>query len=125
MRMAQPDGSIGHAEIKIGGSVIMLADEFPDMDFRSPQTLGGSPVNILVYVENVDAVVAKAIAAGSKLQSPVTDQFYGDRSGKITDPYGHVWMIATHIEDVSPEEMQKRVAALYGASKLYGCYTFS
>jgi len=114
MRMAQPDGSIGHAEIKIGGSVIMLADEFPDMDFRSPQTLGGSPVSILVYVEDVDTVVSKAIAAGSKLQTPITDQFYGDRSGKLTDPFGHVWMIATHIEDVSPEEMQKRVAALYG-----------
>ena len=80
----------------------------------SEETLGGSAVSILVYVEDVDAVVAKAVAAGSKVLSPVTDQFYGDRSGKIADPFGHVWMIATHIEDVSPEEMQKRVAALYG-----------
>jgi len=114
MRIAQPDGAIGHAEIKIGKSVIMLADEFPEMDVRSPQSLGGSPVSILLYVEDVDAVVAKALAAGSKLQSPVTDQFYGDRSGKLTDPFGHVWMIATHIENVSPEEMQKRAAARYG-----------
>ena len=114
MRIAQPDGTIGHAELKIGESVIMLADEFPDLDVRSPQSLGGSAVSILVYVENVDAVVAKALAAGSKLQRPVADQFYGDRSGKLVDPFGHVWMIATHIEDVSPEEMQRRAAALYG-----------
>ncbi len=114
MRIAQPDGKVGHAEIKIGESIIMLADEFPEMKFRSPQSLGGSPVSILLYVENVDAVVEKAVAAGSKLQRPVKDEFYGDRSGQLIDPFGHVWMIATHIEDVSPEEMRKRAAALYG-----------
>jgi PhnB protein len=114
MRIAQPDGKVGHAEIKIGESIIMLADEFPEMNFRSPQSLGGSPVSILLYVENVDAVVERAVAAGSKLQRPVKDEFYGDRSGQLIDPFGHVWMIATHIEDVSPEEMRKRAAALYG-----------
>lgn len=111
MRLAQPDGVIGHAELTFGDSVIMLADEFPEIDVLSPQTLGGSPVTILLYVENVDAVVEKAVAAGSKLTRPVENQFYGDRSGKLIDPFGHTWMIATRIENVSPEEMEKRAAA--------------
>jgi len=114
MRMAQPDGVIGHAELKFGDSVIMLADEFPEIDFLSPQTLGGSPVMILLYVENVDAVVEKAVAAGSKLTRPVENQFYGDRSGKLIDPFGHTWMIATRIENISQEEMEKRAAAMSG-----------
>ena len=111
MRMADPSGRIGHAEIKIGNSPIMMADEVPEMGYRSPQSLGGSPVSILLYVEDVDAVFSQAIAAGAKVQRPVEDQFYGDRSGGVTDPFGHVWYVATHKEDVSPEEMRKRAAA--------------
>jgi PhnB protein len=111
MRMAQPDGRIGHAEIKIGDSPIMLADEFPDMGARSPQSLGGSPVSILLYVKDVDAMFTQAVAAGAIVQRPVADQFYGDRTGGVTDPFGHVWHIATHKEDVSPETMKKRAAA--------------
>jgi PhnB protein len=115
-RLATPDGKVGHAEIQIGDSRIMLADEFPEWDARSPKTIGGSPVVIMLYVEDVDAVVQRAVAAGARLFKPVTDQFYGDRSGTITDPFGHKWTIATHIEDVSPEEMKKRAAALFGRS---------
>jgi PhnB protein len=111
MRMPQPDGRIGHAEIKIGDSTIMLADENPEMGARSPQSLGGSPVSILLYVEHVDTTFAQAVAAGATAQRPVADQFYGDRTGGVTDPFGHVWYIATHKEDVSPEEMKKRAAA--------------
>ena len=88
----------------------MLADEYPEMNFRSPQSLGGSPVNILIYVNDVDAVVNQAVAAGAKLLRPVTDQFYGDRMGVLQDPFGHTWSFATHIEDLSPEELQKRAA---------------
>ena len=113
MRLAQPDGRIGHAEIKIGAAPIMLADEFPEMGFRGPQSLGGSPVRIHLYVEDVDAVASRAVAAGAKLLRPVQDQFYGDRSGTLADPFGHIWIIATRKEDVSAEEMQKRFAALY------------
>ena len=111
MRMPGPGGKIGHAEIKIGDSPIMLADEVPGMGFRSPESLGGSPISILLYVEDVDVVFSEALAAGAKVQKPVADQFYGDRSGGVTDPFGHVWYIATHKEDVSPEEMKKRAAA--------------
>jgi PhnB protein len=111
MRMPGAGGKIGHAEIKIGDSPIMLADEVPGMGFRSPESIGGSPVSILLYVEDVDAVFNEAVAAGAKVQRPVADQFYGDRSGGVTDPFGHVWYIATHKEDVSPEEMKKRAAA--------------
>ncbi len=103
-------GKISHAEIQIGDSRIMLADEHPDMGARSPQAFGGSPVSILLYVEDVDAFVKKSVAAGGKLVRPVEDKFYGDRSGSIEDPFGHAWHIATHIEDVSPEEMDKRTA---------------
>ena len=111
MRMPGPGGKIGHAEIKIGDSPIMLADELPGMGFRSPESLGGSPISILLYVEDVDVVFSEALAAGAKVQRPVADQFYGDRTGGVTDPFGHVWYIATHKEDVSPEEMKKRAAA--------------
>ncbi len=113
-RLAAPDGKVGHAEIKIGDATFMLADECPDMGFHSPQTLGGSPVTICLYVEDVDALAERAVAAGGKLERPVADQFYGDRAGKLQDPFGHVWMIATHKEDVSPEEVKKRATALYG-----------
>jgi PhnB protein len=111
MRMSQPDGRIGHAEIKIGNSPIMLADEFPEMGARSPQSLGGSPVSILLYVEDVDAFAEQAVAAGTKVVRPVKDQFYGDRSGSFEDPFGHQWHIATHVEDVAPDELRKRAAA--------------
>jgi PhnB protein len=114
-RMGQPNGRIGHAEIKIGDSPIMLADEFPEMGYRSPKSFGGSPVSIMVYVENVDEVVNQATAAGATLDRPVEDKFYGDRGGTLTDPFGHIWHIATHKEDVSPEEMKRRVAAAGGA----------
>ena len=111
MRMAQPGGKIGHAEIKIGDSPIMLADESPDVGARSPQSIGGSPVSIMLYVEDVDRIFSQAVAAGAKVKRPVADQFYGDRTGGIEDPFGHLWYIATHKEDVSPEEMRKRAAA--------------
>ncbi len=110
LRIAKPDGKIGHAEIRIGDSTIMLADEFPEMGARSPQSFGGSPVSIFLYVENVDAVFAQTVAAGAVVQRPVADQFYGDRMGGVKDPFGHAWYIATHVEDVSPEEMRKRAA---------------
>lgn len=111
MRMAQPDGRVGHAELQLGDSRVMLADECPDMEFRSPQSIGGTPVTIHMYVENVDAVVEQAVTAGAKLTRPVQDQFYGDRSGTVSDPYGHVWHLSTHKEDLSMEEIQKRAAA--------------
>jgi PhnB protein len=112
MRLASPDGKIGHAEIQIGDSVVMLADEFPQMGAKSPQTIGGTPVGICVYVEKVDSVFKQALAAGGKEERPVKDQFYGDRSGTLIDPFGHKWTIATHIEDVTPEEIGKRMAAM-------------
>jgi PhnB protein len=111
MRFAAPGGKVGHAEIKIGNSPIMLADEYPDMGFRGPQSLGGTAASILLYVEDVDRLFAQAIAAGGKVDRPVKDQFYGDRSGTLKDPFGHVWTIATHKEDLSPEEMHRRAAA--------------
>jgi PhnB protein len=110
MRMPGPDGRIGHAEIKIGKATIMLADESPEITFLSPKTLGGSPVTIHLYVEDVDALARQAQAAGVTVRRAVADQFYGDRSGSFEDPFGHVWHFATHVEDVSPEEMQKRAA---------------
>jgi PhnB protein len=113
MRMEMPGGKIGHAEIKIGGANIMLADEFPDMGVLGPQSIGGSPVTVLIYVTDVDALVARAVAAGVKVVNPLADQFYGDRNCKMTDPFGHSWMFATRKEDLSPEEMQKRADALF------------
>ena len=110
-RMPQPDGKIGHAEIEIGNSRIMLADEVPEMGHKSPKSLGGSPISIMLYVENVDAVVDQAVAAGGKLLRPVADQFYGDRTGGVEDPFGHSWWVATHVEDVPEEELNKRAAA--------------
>ncbi|MEX2168925.1 MAG: VOC family protein [Pirellulales bacterium] len=111
MRVAAPEGKVGHAEIKIGDSIIMLADEFPEWGNRGPQSLGGSPVGLCLYVKDADSVFARAVAAGAQVTKPVEDQFYGDRSGTVTDPFGHVWTIATHTEDVSPEEMQRRAEA--------------
>lgn len=117
MRFPAPGDKIGHAEIKIGDSVIMLADEYPEMGYRSPQSLGGTPVSIVLYVENVDRVVERAVKAGAKLEREVADQFYGDRNGTITDPFGHVWTVATHKEEVSVEEMKRRAASMMTAAK--------
>jgi PhnB protein len=112
MRVPAPGGKVGHAEIKIGDSVIMLADEAPEMDARSPKSYGGSPVSILLYVADVDTQFAQAVAAGGTATRPVADQFYGDRSGSLKDPFGHTWHISTHKEDVSPEEIKKRMDAM-------------
>ena len=108
------EGKIGHAEIKIGDSPIMLADEQPNMGFVGPQSLGGTPVSLMIYVDDVDTIFKQALDAGAIEQKPVQDQFYGDRSGNLKDPYGHVWTVATHKEDVTPEEMTKRIAAAHG-----------
>jgi PhnB protein len=107
-RMADPSGKVGHAEIKIGDSIIMLADEHPEMGYKGPQSIGGTPVSIMLYVRDVDAVAAKAVAAGATVTRPVQNQFYGDRSGTFTDPFGHVWTVATHVEDLSPDEIGRR-----------------
>jgi PhnB protein len=110
-RLPAPNGRIGHAEIKIGNSLIMLADEHPEIGARSPDALGGSPVSLLLYVEDVDAVARRAVAGGARLLCPLKDQFYGDRSGTLVDPFGHQWQVATHVEDLEPEEMRRRAAA--------------
>jgi PhnB protein len=115
-RMPAPEGKIGHAEIKIGDSPIMLADEFPEMGYKSPKSLGGSPVSIMIYVDDVDTVFKQAVDAGGKEQRPIKDQFYGDRSGTLEDPFGHVWHVATHKEDISPEEMERRAKAASAAA---------
>lgn len=112
MRLPTPDGRVAHAEIEISGSVIMLADECPERGAKSPQTIGGTPVCLHLYVKDADAVFAKAVATGAKQIRPVEKQFYGDRSGMFSDPFGHSWNVATHVEDVSPEELQKRMAAM-------------
>jgi PhnB protein len=111
MRMAQPDGRVMHAEVQIGNSRVMLADEFPERGYLAPQTPGKTPVTLHLYVEDVDKVAKQAVAAGAKEVQPVKDQFYGDRSGVFNDPFGHCWNISTHKEDVSEEEMGKRAAA--------------
>ncbi len=114
MRMGGPDGKVGHAELEIGNSVIMLADEHPDMGALGPKTIGGTPVSISVYVEDVDAVFEQALKNGAKELRAVDDQFYGDRSGMFEDPFGHHWNVATHVEDVPADEMAKRAAAMAG-----------
>lgn len=114
LRMEQPGGKIGHAEIKIGDAKIMLADECPEMQARSPEAFGGSPMMIHLYVKNADAVIAKAVSLGAKLTRPAENMFYGDRSGMIEDPFGYKWCVSTHIEDVSPAKVKKRAAALFG-----------
>lgn len=111
-RMPGPGGQIMHAEIRIGNSPIMMSDEFYEMGCRSPLTLGGSPVSIMLYVDDVEQVFKDAVAAGATVVRPLTNQFYGDRSATLHDPYGHVWTIATHVEDVSPAELEARSAAL-------------
>lgn len=110
MRLSGPEGSVGHAELKIGDSIIMLADPCPAMHFESPKKYGGTPVSSCIYVEKSDEVYAKAIEAGAEEIKPVENQFYGDRSGTIRDPFGHVWTISSRIEKLTPEEVQKRAA---------------
>ncbi|HEX3870176.1 MAG TPA: VOC family protein [Pirellulales bacterium] len=113
MRLPSPNERVGHAELQIGNSRIMLADEFPEMGIKSPQTLGGSAMSILLYVEDSDAMFQRAVDAGAKILKPIQDQFYGDRSGTLTDPFGHQWTIGTHTEDVSNDELSRRMEAMF------------
>ena len=111
MRMLAPGGKVGHAELQIGDSVLMLSDQFPEMEVRGPKALGGTPVTISVYVDDVDGVFERALEAGATALRPVENQFYGDRSGQFEDPFGHRWSVATHVEDVPADEMAERAAA--------------
>jgi len=111
-RLIMADGRLGHAEIRIGDSVIMLSDEFPEMNIVGPESLGGTSAAFMLYVPDADAMVRQAVAAGATIVMEVADQFYGDRCGKIKDPFGHEWMISTHIEDVPHEEAKRRLAAM-------------
>ena len=113
-RLPMPGGRIGHCEFTIGGSVVMMADEAPDMGATAPQPGVRPPAFLMIYVEDADAVYARAIAAGAKEYRPMKTQFYGDRSGTVTDPFGHLWTISTHVEDVPAEEMEKRMAKMCG-----------
>ena len=115
MRMPGPDGRIGHAELQVGDSVIMLADENPDMGAVGPRRVGGTPVSVMVYVDDVDAAFKRALQKGAKELQAVEDRFYGDRSGQIEDPFGHRWDLSTHVEDVAPEEMSRRAAEMMGS----------
>ncbi len=117
MRMPGPSGTIGHAEIEIEGSRVMLADEHPEINFRGPRSFGGTSVHIHLYVPDVDKVVGQAVAAGAKIFRSVADQFYGDRVGSLEDPFGHVWHVATHMEDLSQEELMRRAAARASAAE--------
>ncbi len=116
MRMDGPDGKIGHAELKIGDSIIMLADENVAMGNRSAESIGASPVSLYVYLPDVDKTFEKAVAGGAKMLKPVEDQFYGDRSGFLRDPFGHLWGLATHKEDVSAQEIEKRMKKMMQAA---------
>ena len=112
-RMKGPDGRVAHAELKLGDSVFMLSDEYPEMNCHSPKSIGGSPVSMYVYVEDVDSLFDKAVSAGAKALDPVKDQFWGDRHGRLEDPFGHVWSIATHKKDLSEEEMKSAAEAAF------------
>ena len=114
MRIAAPGGKVGHAELQLGDSVIMLSDEYPDMQMRGPKAIGGTPVTVSVYVEDVDDVFERAVKHGAKPLRAVENQFYGDRSGQFEDPFGHRWSVASHVEDVPPDEMQRRAKAMGG-----------
>ena len=114
LRMGKPGERVGHCELKIGKAIFMLADEFPEMGGLSPETVGGTPVSLYVYVEDVDTFTQKAVAEGLKVVRPVADQFYGDRSGHFEDPFGHKWGFATHVEDLTPEQMEERAKAAHG-----------
>jgi len=112
MRLTEPGGRIGHAEIKVGEALIMLSEEYPELDIRSPQSIGGTPVCVHLYIDDVDTLAANAVAAGATILKPVEDQFYGDRTGRLKDPFGHVWIVATVLEELSLEEMQRRYEEL-------------
>lgn len=114
MRLTAPDGKIGHAEVAIGDGLIMVSDEYPEMGVLGPKSIGGTAVTISVYVEDADATYAKAVAAGATAERPVETQFYGDRGGMFVDPFGHRWHVATHVEDVPPDEMARRSAEMFG-----------
>ncbi|HWF06375.1 MAG TPA: VOC family protein [Candidatus Angelobacter sp.] len=114
MRMPQPDGRVGHAELKFGNSIVMMADEYPEMQVVGPKTLGNTSVGLLLYLDDVDKAVERAVSLGATIKKPIADQFYGDRTGTIEDPFGHKWTLAVHIEDVTPEEMQRRMEAQAG-----------
>jgi PhnB protein len=116
VRMEGPEGKVGHAELELGNSVIMLADEHPEMDAHGPKSVGGTPVSLHVYVEDADSVFERATEAGAKSLRAVEDKFYGDRSGSFEDPFGHQWHVATHVEDVPPDEMSKRAEEAAAAS---------
>lgn len=116
-RVDASNGRIGHAEIRIGDSIVMLADEHPEIGARGPLSVGGTPVTLALYLENVDQVFQRAVDAGATVLRPVQDQFYGDRSGSVTDPFGHIWHIATHVEDVPPDEMARRAAEAMGGKQ--------
>src|SRR5262245_11468195 len=114
LRIPEKDGRVAHAEFKIGNALVMIADEHPEIQFKSPATLGGTTLVLHVYVTDVDAIIRSAVAAGAKLVEPIETQFYGDRAGKVSDPFGYTWIIATHVEDVPPEEAARRAKELYG-----------
>lgn len=114
MRLGAPDGKVGHAELELGDSLLMLADEFPEMGMRSPKAVGGTPVTISLYVDDVDGVFERAVQGGAKPLRQIEDQFYGDRVGSFEDPFGHRWSVATHVEDVPPDEMERRAAESMG-----------
>ena len=116
-RMPAPGGKIGHAEIKIGDSPIMLADEHSELGYKGPKSLGGSPVSIMIYVEDVDTIFNQAVNGGATVKEAVSDKFYGERMGTVVDPFGHIWHVATHKEDVSAEEMQRRAKAAHGGGE--------
>jgi PhnB protein len=117
LRMPAPEGKIGHAEIQIGDSVVMLSDPFPEMGAPAPTSAGANAFGVMLYVENVDKVFKQAVDAGATVTKPLEDQFWGDRYGKLRDPFGHQWHLAQHVEDVSPEEMEKRAAAAFAGSR--------
>jgi PhnB protein len=110
-----PGGGIGHAELEIGDSILMLADEFPGLGARGPHSMGGSPVSLLIYVEDVDTVFAAAVAAGAKPVRPLENKFYGDRAGQVEDPFGHVWTLASHIENVTAEQLSARMEEMFSS----------
>jgi len=115
LHMAGPDGRIAHAELEIGDSVVMLSDPFPQFSAKPPKELGGNSANVMLYVENVDELVQQAVDAGATITTPVENQFWGDRYGSVTDPFGHTWLVSTHVEDVPPEELQERLKAATAA----------
>lgn len=114
MRVPMPDGKLGHAEVTIGDGIIMVSDEYPEMGVVGPKSIGGTPVTVMVYVEDSDATFDKAIAAGATVVHPVDTHFYGDRGGQFVDPFGHRWNVSTHVEDVSPDELARRSAEAFG-----------